>query len=222
MRLAILIAAGLTAISTAAWGANTYFTNPGFENGNLIGWNLSSTDYNCLVDRRLSTIPGCPDDPSVGNRVESRYVRTGNYGMMLGSYNELGPDTLTQTVNLTITGQYRVDFSLRERDYYPQTPENSFEVVWGTDLDNLISIYLRTDQSSNNWQNLSARFSITTPGTYVVGFRFNNMWGDWALDNTGLVKNPEPGTLAMLAAPLAWLAWKRRRAFKRTARATGS
>jgi hypothetical protein len=205
-------------------GANTYFVNPGFETADLTGWALSSTDYNCLVDRRASTIAGCPNDPSVGSRTPRDYVHPpGNYGMMLGSYNENGPETLTQTVTLTLTGGYYLNFDFRERDYYTsETPLNSFEAVWGPDLANLTSIFAVTNQASGNWSSQSIWFNVPTAGTYVFGFRFNNGWGEWALDDTGLTKNPEPGTMLLMGGPLAFLGWKRRRALKVRGRASGS
>jgi hypothetical protein len=200
-------------IAAAAFAAPNLFTNAGFENGNLIGWNLSSTDYNCLADKRLQTIAGCPNDPSIATPHKStNYVHSGNYGLELGSWDPDNPATLTQSVYIAVTGRYRVDFSFRELNYYPQTPDNSFEVVWGTSLSNLTSIYQVTDKSTNAWSTNTVRFEVTAPGTYVVGFRFNNVWGEWALDDTNLSKNPEPGTLAMLAIPLAWVVWRRRRA----------
>lgn len=214
----------LITIALCASGANTYFTNPGFENGSLYKWSLSSNDYNCLVDKRLSTIPGCPNDPAVSQtRRTSRYVRSGNYGMMLGSYDETGPDTLTQSVTITLTGGYYLDFDFRERDYYTsQTPLNSFEAVWGPDLAHLTSIFKVTNRSSGSWSSQHIWFNVPTAGTYLFGFRFNNVWGEWALDNTGLTKNPEPGTMLLMGGPLVFLGWKRRRALKVRNRASGS
>jgi hypothetical protein len=214
----------LITFAVCASAANTYFTNPGFENGSLIGWQLSSTDYNCLVDKRLSTTPGCPDDPAVPTQhSERQYVRTGNYGMMLGSFNENGPETLLQSVKLTVSGGYYLWFDFRERDYYTsEAPLNSFEAVWGPDLAHLTSIYTVTNKSSNAWSTQQIWFNVPTAGTYLFGYRFNNAWGEWALDNTGLTKNPEPGTMLLMGGPLVFLGWKRRRALTARDRASGS
>ena len=220
MRLAFLTIAVLASAAMPSFGAPNLFINPGFENGNLTGWNLSSCLWTGVVGRGVQAAPGCPDVPATING--SNYVYSGNYGTYLG-YGEPDPlATLTQTVSLA-KARYRVDFYYKELDAYPNSPDNLLEVVWGTSLNDLISAYLEADTAATNgWRLRTVRFDAPSAGTYVVGFRFFNVWGEWALDSTNLSRNPEPGTLAMMAAPLAWLAWKRRRSLKRTAQASGS
>jgi hypothetical protein len=207
-------------LATGAWAAST-FTSPGFENltpTNLGGWILSSTDWNCLANNTQTKIVGC-EDPSGAAQNTGMYVHGGNQGIMLGYGEPSVPATLTQILTVTRTGNYRVSFWYREHESYPsETTDNLLEVVYrlaGTTNWNVA--WSRSDARNVGWTSVtSAQMPLTgsnrSPNTYEVGFLFYNAWGEWALDDTDFYRNPEPGTLALIAAPLAWVMWRRRRA----------
>lgn len=199
----------LLLISLIAVGASaaTTFVNPGFENGNLSSWDLSSTDWNCVVLRTGTSIPGCPNDAGKP-RTPAKYVHSGNYGLMLGGGEPGGLISLTQTLSVTVAGNYRVSFYYRELDYYPDPVDDYLEVVYGPDLDHLTTVWSVSDRKTMNWKSVTSPAISLTPGNYVVGFRFYDVFGEWALDDTNFYKNPEPGSLALMAAPIALLFWR--------------
>jgi len=200
----------LLLVATTAWAAPQLFTNTGFESG-LTGWNLVGADYNCVANKNAGSIPGCPDDPTLTPFAPRFYVRSGNQGMFLGYGDWSAPATLTQTVTLQ-QARYRVDFYYKEHDTYAQPVDNLLEVVFGPDLAHLTSAWSVVDVTQkNSWILQTVRFNTPAAGQYVVGFRFYNVWGEWALDDTSLMKNPEPGSFVLSAVPIAIFIWRLRR-----------
>jgi flagellin len=179
--------------------------NPGFETGNLSGWQTVPTSFG-------------PSEPVVP-QIWTTYVHSGTYALDLSPGNgaTLGVnDEITQTLATTPGATYNFSFWLLNTQ---SSGPDSFQVAWNGAV--VPGSPANADAAASNaWANYA--YSLTaTSSTTSISFEAANGPGWTALDDVSVVRAsaaPELSTVSMFAAGSVGLVLKQLRGRRKRAR----
>jgi hypothetical protein len=190
-------------------------TAPGY-NGFSSAWITSSPTFNCTIFSGQADLSSPCWDPGAGNatgQTASTYIHTGNWGTFLGNPFE-GQSSLYQVVSLD-PGVYNFSFYWRHNlSYAPNPPADpqlgTLDAFIGSMTGNVPNwsggVNVITDpQGTTPWALFTLQnFTVSATGNYFIGWRWDSVFGDYAIDDVNLeTAVPEPSTLLLTLAPLA-------------------
>jgi hypothetical protein len=202
---------------------NSIGTAPGF-NGFSASWIASSATFNCTINISQADLSSPCWDKVPGSAIgqtASTYVHSGNWGNFLGNPND-GQSSLYQLLNLT-PGLYTLSFYWRHNLSYsnfdPQIDPQlgTLDAFVGTttaSVPNWVGgIHIATNTlETTAWVLASANFNVDSTGLYFIGWRWDSVWGDYAIDDVSLdLAVPEPSTFFLALVPLAGILYRRRK-----------
>jgi hypothetical protein len=191
---AMVVAAGV------AWSAGAQanlVNNPGFETGNFSGWTVGGTTT------------GTGGAINIGVDSFSYDVHSGTYGVFAGNDYTT---TLDQTVSTIVGATYSFTYWLDV--YQADATGGLFTAQWGGSGGTMV-----TSLASPPETDVFTQYGgsvVATATTTDLHFTFLNAPGWFGFDDVSVVETagppthaPEPASLAVLAAGLAVLPWRR-------------